>query len=156
LKSEVSEHIKQFFRDYRLLRIRLIFTNREIEQLKKCGPRYIKAMEYDDMPHSTMVSNTETQFEELQKLQAISDEMQEELDASYSLIVQISLDHVNQATILRLFYIEGKMISEVAKELKLTPEYTSTLKQKAEQNLECVLKGKFKTDFKQLVNLCNS
>ena len=156
MKSEVSEHIKQFFRDYRLLRIRLIFTNREIEQLKKCGPRYIKAMEYDDMPHASMVSNTETQFEELQKLQAISDEMQEQLTSVNTLLTLTGIDNPSQESILRLFYIEGDTVSKIAKELTMTPEYTSTLKQKAEQNLECVLKGKFKTDFKQLVNLCNS
>jgi len=156
MKNENGAYIKQFFRDYRLLRIRSIYTGKEIERLKNCGPRYIKAMEYSDMPHSTMVSNTETEFTHMLKLEETHQDMQNQLHEASYLLQMLSIDNAKQASILRLFYLEGQMVNDIAKKLELTPEHTSTLKKKGEQNLEAVLLGKFKTNFKILVNFNNS
>lgn len=141
--------IRHFYTDLALLRGRIKALELRQQKLLR-GPGTISSIDYSGMPKGGRVTNTINDCNELISINTEKQEIEEifKLYDDVQACINTGRNDTKMSTILYEFYTEGKTIKEIATIIGCTPEYTSTLKTKAERNLNVILgQEEVKTDF---------
>lgn len=144
--------VRYFYTDLALLRGRLVAL--ELRQKKLLhGPSKISSIDYSGMPKGGHVTNTLNECTELININIEKEQLNEifELYDRVQSLINTGRTDTKYSDILYQFYVEAKSISQIAKLIGCTPEYTSTLKSRAQYNLEVILGKDPNTNFNELL-----
>jgi len=138
------KEIEQFFREYCLLKGRLLKLKSEQRRILNSGPKPISAMRFDGMPHATHVTNTETELNRLTQVQTEIAELEVTIKEINEIIDTIDVKRADKAysKILRKYYIDGEDILDIALDLNCSEDSIKKLKAQAISNMMVILKGR--------------
>lgn len=135
--------VSEWFKEYRGLKNRLKYLEKQAQRIIRSGPRGVSGMMLDDMPHGKKVINTEKQLNNLFDFQVEIQELTEFLKPLDDAIYHMGgkNEHIKGA-ILEGYYLDGRSLAAIAEDLQYSVERLKEIKHDAVEDLYIFIKGR--------------